>query len=84
MEVLDIDHKIPAILSLTIVTTMVFLMIKLLKCLQVIKDLVIGFLRPDTLSPAIAEQQLMMMGLVCIGLRQTTLPPITQVTMVDC
>ena len=55
MEVLDIVIKILAIINSTIVTMMVFLMMKLLKCLRVMEDVDIGLLRPVTLHLVIAE-----------------------------
>ena len=62
MEVLDISLKRPAILPPTIITEMVFQMMKALKCLRVMKDVEIGCLRTDTLPITIAEKQLMFMG----------------------
>ena len=39
---------------------------------------------PDTLPLAIGEQELMLKGEVYIGLRPATIPPITNVNVVDC
>ena len=55
MEFLDIDIKRPVILHTTIVTTMVFLMMKLLNCLQVMEYLDIDILIPATLLLSIME-----------------------------
>ena len=49
MKVLDIGLKIPDIIPPTIVMTVVFLMMKLLKCLRVLKYLDIDILIADTL-----------------------------------
>ena len=55
MEVLDVGLKIPAIIPPAIILMMVFLMKKVLKCLQMMEDLGIGILIPETLSLAIVE-----------------------------
>ena len=55
MEVLYISINIPAIIPLTIVTTIVFLMTKVLKCLRVMENMDIGILRISTLPLAITD-----------------------------
>ena len=55
MEVLDIGLERPAILPPTIVTMMVFLMMKVLECLQVMEDMDIGLLRKATLPIATTD-----------------------------
>ena len=55
MEVYDIGIVRTDILPPTIVTTMLFLVIKVLKYLCVMEDTEIGLLRPATLPLAIAE-----------------------------
>ena len=47
MEVLDIGLKIPAIIPPGTILMMVFLMNKVLKCMQVVEDVGIGLLRPS-------------------------------------
>ena len=44
----------------------------------------LGIKRPATLPITIFNQGLVLMGYVAIGLRSATLPPITQVSVVDC
>ena len=55
MEVLDIGLKRPAIINSTTLTTVVFMIMKVLECLRVTEDLDIGLLSPATLPLAIAE-----------------------------
>ena len=47
-------------------------------------DIYSGLKIPDTLPFAIVDKVLIVIGELDIGLRPATLPPITQVTMVDC
>ena len=47
------------------------------------KKVDLGFMIPATTSLSVVEQVLMVMREVDIGLRPSTLPPITQVGMVD-
>ena len=54
-KVLDIGLVRPVIITPTIITTMIFHRMKLLKCMQVMEDLDIGILRSDTLPPEIEE-----------------------------
>ena len=55
MEVYDIGIVIPAIIPPTILTNIVFPMIKVLKFLWVMEDVGIGLLRPANITLAIAE-----------------------------
>ena len=55
MEVLDICLVRQAILPSTIVTAMVFQMMKVLKCVWVMSDVYIGLLRPATIHLTIDE-----------------------------
>ena len=50
MEVLDIVLEIPYILPPTIVMSMVFMMMKVLKCLKVMLEVYIGLLKPETIN----------------------------------
>ena len=78
---------------------MVFMINKVLECLRVTEDVnivifitatltiamveCIGLKRPSTIPLEIVEQELILKGEAYIGLRPATLPPITQVAMVD-
>ena len=55
MEVLDIGLKITIILPTTIVMAMIFMMMKILKCLRVMEDAYIGVLIPATPPLAIVQ-----------------------------
>ena len=55
MEVYGIGIVIPSILPPTIVTTLVFLTMKVLKCLWMIKYVDLGLLRPSTLPLEITD-----------------------------
>ena len=55
IEVLEIDIERPAILPLAIVTKMVFMIMKVLKCIRVMEDLDIYILIPATLPLSIME-----------------------------
>ena len=55
MKVLDIGLKRPAIIPSTIVMMMVFIMMKILEYMRVMKDVDIGLLRPFTLIIATME-----------------------------
>ena len=55
MEVLDIGLERPAIIPSTIVMMMVFIMMKILEYMRVMKDVDIGLLRPFTLIIATME-----------------------------
>ena len=55
MEVLDICLVRQAILPSTILTAMVFQMMKVLKCIRVMSDVYIGLLRPATIHLTIEE-----------------------------
>ena len=50
----------------------------------VMEDVDLGIKRLDTLIFVIVDKMLMVMVEVRIGLRPSTLPPITQFTMLDC
>ena len=101
---------IPDILPPTGITKMEFLMMKVLKCLRVMEDMDMGFLRPSTIPLVIAdilmvvmlvevdichkipatlllknvEHEFMLKVEVYIVLRPSTIPTVTQVTVVDC
>ena len=75
MEEVDIGLKIPATIPIVIVEFII-----LVKLVEV--DL--GLKRPDTLSLEIADQELIPTGWVDIGLIPATIPPNTQVLVVDC
>ena len=66
MEVLDIGLDRTAILPPTIVMTMVFIMMNILECLQVMEDVDVGLLIPPTLALAILEFIIMVIGVVNI------------------
>ena len=55
MQVLDIGIERSDILPPTIVMTVVFLMTKVLKFIQVMEDLDIGILKPTTLPQVITD-----------------------------
>ena len=50
MEHLDIDIMRPSIIPIAIIMMMLFMIMKVFKCLQVIEYMDISLLRPDTLS----------------------------------
>ena len=80
MQFLDIGLKRPEIIPPTNIMTMSFIIMKLLECLQVMKDVDIGILRPDTLPLTIMDFIIVVIKLVTmvevyVGLkRQSTLP----------
>ena len=76
MKLLDIGLTRLAILPPTIITMMIFQMMKVLKFLQVMEDVEIGLLIPETLPLAIAEFIIVVAMLdIDIGLKRTaTLP----------
>ena len=55
MEVLDIGIEIPDILAHTILTNMVFMMVEVLNCMQVMYDVDLGLKIPATLLLAILK-----------------------------
>ena len=76
MEVLDVCLDMPAIIFPTIITMIVFPMMKVLKGLQVMEDVDIGILRPSTLPLSIMYFIIAMtLADVDIGInRSVTLP----------
>ena len=79
MEDVDLGLKISATLPLAIVDFIV-MVIKLV----IMEEVGIDIKRPATITLAIVEKVLIVMGEVDIGLRTATLPPITQLDVVDC
>ena len=77
MKMVDVDLglKRPATLSLTIVHFFVFMLMV---------EVEIGIKIPSSITPAIFNQELMLIGYVDIGLIPATLPFIIQVSVVYC
>ena len=71
MEVLYIGIVRPSILPPTILTTILFKRMKVLKCLQLMEDVDIGLSRPSTLPLSIVEFIIVLMMLEAdIGLKK--------------
>ena len=71
MEVLDVGQERPA--TLPLITTE-----------DMLTDVDLCHKRPSTLSLEIRGKLLMLKGEVYIGLRPATIPPLTNVNVVDC
>ena len=82
---MDIGLNRPAIIPPTIVTTMEFLMMELLKCLWVMENVDRGLLRSATLPLAIADFiTVVMMVEVNLDLNRPATLPITIVEFIIC